>query len=209
MGLKIRIPKHIWNDYQPEAHFHRSNRPFSKPRLILRLPPAPTAIKARQVRRRKHNSSHNEPTSCKAKLHQFHYGGPHRQQKGKWQNSITYQQPCLQRTCPNCVKWHPHLVRELAQSPVVKAFHDSSPTNSLSRLGTQDIPFRARRGTDLYNSPDSEHSFDRPTCIIFPTEKGKSRFRELFHEREGRKSRNKNDDANRNRTMLGQGSGRA
>ncbi|KAF1837444.1 hypothetical protein BDW02DRAFT_566102 [Decorospora gaudefroyi] len=90
-GRKIRIPGHVWNAYQPK----------SAPRLKLKL-------------KLKSTEATKEPTTqCKTKLFRFHPGGPHRQQKGQWQNEITLEQPCLQPTCPTCWKWHPHVLGHL------------------------------------------------------------------------------------------------
>src|SRR4051812_26882874 len=102
MSHKIRIPKHIWNDYEPgskfepEPHVDAAIRPAPRLRLRLNIPAATRS------------ASYSEPeddarafekrTHCKAKLIRFHYGGPQRQRKGQWQNEITYEQPCLQPT---------------------------------------------------------------------------------------------------------------
>lgn len=187
MGLKIRIPKHIWNAYQPDIHIHNGMKLVPKLSLKLRHPPAPPFLQNGVVNRRKRDSSRNHPKSCKARLFHFHYGGPYRQHKGRWQNEITYEQPCLRKTCQNCAKWHPHLVRVLVRSPVVKVVDNSSPAKNPPPRASHDIPLRTRYDIDLPNSRDKEHLSDTPACMTFSTQNGKSNFRNLIRKRESGK----------------------
>jgi hypothetical protein len=109
MGPKIRIPARIWNAYQPPACAHAKP---AVPRLKLRLRvPAPPSTSAIHLPDPGTGENETEPTHCKVKLFRFHYGGPQRQRKGQWQNEITYEQPCLQPSCPNCQRWHAHLLQ--------------------------------------------------------------------------------------------------
>jgi hypothetical protein len=110
-GLKIRIPKWAWNAYEPP--------PQTRSKLTLKLRLAtqqPTGTTERTL-----DEPHREdgtpaqlrhPTNCKTKLWKFHYGGPARKTKGQSQHEITRETPCLQPTCANCWKWHPHLMRD-------------------------------------------------------------------------------------------------
>jgi hypothetical protein len=108
MGFKIRIPGRSWNVYQPPACAHAKP---AVPRLKLRLRvPAPPSTSAINLPDPERGENETEPTHCKVKLFRFDYGGPQRQRKGQWQNEITYEQPCLQLSCPNCQKWHAHLL---------------------------------------------------------------------------------------------------
>lgn len=120
--LKIRIPKRAWNAYDPQAELP----PRRVTRGTTRTASTPTTghpLSSKQSKKKKkkndlsspstspvRTSSH--PRSCKAKLWTFHHGGPKRVTKGVSQNEVTYEEPCLQPTCANCWKWHPHLVRE-------------------------------------------------------------------------------------------------
>ncbi|KAH6857458.1 hypothetical protein BKA58DRAFT_297054, partial [Alternaria rosae] len=109
--LKIRIPANIWNAYQPSTKTNPAKKSPRKLTLRLRFPPAPPpSNKIREVKGRNRKDLGNNATSCKVKLFRFHHGGPHRQRKGKWQNMITYEQPCLHLTCMNCWRWHAHLL---------------------------------------------------------------------------------------------------
>ncbi|KAK1907040.1 hypothetical protein P3342_006228 [Pyrenophora teres f. teres] len=112
MSNRIRISKHIWNTYEPppsqNSNTDATRGPTSPIRLRLNLPPTPQNPASPEVE--------EEPctgTRCKVKLARFNYGGPQRQQKGQWQNQITFEQPCLHPTCPNCLEWHADLMREL------------------------------------------------------------------------------------------------
>jgi hypothetical protein len=113
-GLKIRIPAHIWNAYQPQSPvtFHIPSELTPKPKLKLRIQPTPPPLHRRKSKQRRHLETQRDTICCKVKLFRFHHGGPRRQQKGRWQNRITYEQPCLMTGCASCRKWHPRLVRD-------------------------------------------------------------------------------------------------
>jgi len=111
-GLKVKIPEHIWNAYHPSTPLHKTNNAPRKLTLKLRCLSLPPPRQNRKVKQTKRRASGDAPTSCKVKLFRFHYGGPKRQQKGKWQNTVTYEQPCLQLTCKSCWRWHGHILRE-------------------------------------------------------------------------------------------------
>jgi hypothetical protein len=110
MDLKIRIPAQIWNDYQPAVPIHTSIQLAPTPKLTLRLrlprAPSPSSIHTGNGDRRKRNDPHKAPAPCKVKLFRFHYGGPNRLRRGRWQNEITYERPCLKSTCKSCRQWH-------------------------------------------------------------------------------------------------------
>ncbi|KAF2124684.1 hypothetical protein P153DRAFT_124609 [Dothidotthia symphoricarpi CBS 119687] len=90
--LIVKIPKRIWNAWDPRKTIKAKTAP--KRRIdFVRDRDSPTL-----------------PAHCKAKLWRFHYGGPAMRVAGKWQNKITYETPCLQTSCVNCQKWHPHLL---------------------------------------------------------------------------------------------------
>jgi hypothetical protein len=180
MGLKIRFPKQIWDDYRPNIHIQDSTNPIRKLTIKLRFPPVPHSLQNRVVKRRKCHSIQGRSTSCKVKLFRFHYGGPNRQHKGRWQNEITCEQPCLQQICPNCTKWYPHLVRELIRSLPVKMPCGSSLSNDVSALPSHNVPSRIRYEVDPPDARDTEHVSDPPACMTFPTQEGKSKFRELI-----------------------------
>ena len=106
-AMKIRVPKDIWNFYDPKAH------------IIERIGPNPTRIltpaKKNQIIKASTKPQHRspqQPSHCKVKLWRFHYGGPKRKTKGKVRNEVAYEQPCLKPTCATCWKWHAHLLRE-------------------------------------------------------------------------------------------------
>jgi hypothetical protein len=110
MGLKIRIPARVWNAYQPPACAYK--KPTPRPKLRLRVPAPPTTAHDINLPDPEAREDDREPSHCKVKLFRFHYGGPHRQRKGQWQNEITYEQPCLQPSCLNCRNWHARLLQE-------------------------------------------------------------------------------------------------
>jgi len=136
MGLKIRIPKRIWNEYQPApqpkapSFPNRTGLKVKIPAHIWNayLPPSPTpphktknpprklTLKLRCLSLPPPNNNRgvlrNRTTDCKVKLFRFHYGGPKRQRKGEWQHKITYETPCLEVTCKSCWRWHGHILRE-------------------------------------------------------------------------------------------------
>ena len=109
--LKLKIPAHIWNAYHPPTPLHTTNNAPRKLTLKLRCL-APALSSPPQTNNR--GVVKNKPTStdCRVKLFRFHYGGPKRQRKGGWQNKVTYEQPCLEVTCKSCWRWHGHLMRE-------------------------------------------------------------------------------------------------
>ena len=191
MGQKIQIPKHIWNSYESESGSERNvnldvNAPnVSAPRLKLRLNiPAPTQIpSSRELE--EDTRAPGIRTHCKVKLIQFHYGGPQRQQKGRWQNQITYEQPCLHPKCPNCFKWHGSLLRELSAQGDVEDGHGSAGSqreamsaeidpgnlngrwgeihNRLRSIGDESVGFKA--GNEHEKRPDmatNTKSFSHP-----------------------------------------------
>ncbi|KAF1844095.1 uncharacterized protein K460DRAFT_263578, partial [Cucurbitaria berberidis CBS 394.84] len=105
-GLKIKIPKGIWNSHDPNSHKVTK----SGPRLRLKVTPSTRDNISRAATQPQPISS-KERTHCKVKLWRFHYGGPKRKGKGKSENEITYEQPCLKPTCANCWRWHSQLVQ--------------------------------------------------------------------------------------------------
>ena len=108
MGLKIRIPRRLWNAYKrPACRYTRS-----APQLKFKLR-VPVPITIHDTHASEPEVTANEPAHCKVKLFRFHHGGPQRQRKGQWQNEVMYEQPCLQPTCPNCRRWHGHLLQQL------------------------------------------------------------------------------------------------
>jgi hypothetical protein len=113
IGLKIRIPAHIWNAYQPQppVNTHIPSGLTPKLKLKLRIQPTLSPFHRKNSKRWGHLEAQRDITSCKVKLFRFHHGGPRRQQKGRWQNRITYEQPCLMMGCASCRKWHSHLIR--------------------------------------------------------------------------------------------------
>ena len=137
-NLKIKIPKRLWNAYQPPSNApkHAATGRTNIPRLRLKLGVPnesvaehnPCSVRvADQIRGTP--PSARQPTSCKVKLWAFQYGGPKRVTKGASQNEVTYEQPCLQPTCANCWKWHPQLMQDHAP---VHAPADEQPYNSSS-----------------------------------------------------------------------------
>ena len=107
MGLKITVPKHIWNAYGP-------------------LQSKSIGIGTSRATTRSKN--------CKIKLTRFHYGGPKRRIRGQWSNEITYEQPCLQLTCISCREWYPHLLGDQALPGA--SGHDSDSTKGRSAKST-------------------------------------------------------------------------
>jgi hypothetical protein len=107
MGLKIKIPRRLWNAYkQPACKYTRS---ATRPKLKLRVP---VHVTTHDTPAPESEGTARGPAHCKVKLFRFHHGGPQRQRIGRWQNEITYEQPCLQPTCPNCRRWHAHLLQQ-------------------------------------------------------------------------------------------------
>ena len=106
-GLKVKIPAHIWNAYHPPTPLHKKKNKNAPRKLTLKLRclSLPPPNNNRGVVR-------SRTTDCKVKLFRFHYGGPKRQRKGGWQNTIMYEQPCLKATCKSCWRWHGHILRE-------------------------------------------------------------------------------------------------
>ena len=109
-GFKLKTPAHIWSDYPPPTPLHKTNNTPRKLTLKLRCLSLPPPNNNRGVVR-------SRTTDCKVKLFRFHYGGPKRQRKGGWQNSITYEQPCLKVTCKSCWRWHGHILRDRGLMP--------------------------------------------------------------------------------------------
>jgi hypothetical protein len=117
--LKIRIPEAAWNAYNPR----RQLPPRRVKRAAIRAASSTTSSTAVLDKRGKIEKNPSGPPpssvetitkarSCKVRLWGFHHGGPKRVIKGALQNEVTYETPCLQPTCANCWKWHPHLMRE-------------------------------------------------------------------------------------------------
>lgn len=114
-GLRIRVPIDIWNSYDP---LNDGIRPAPGPELNSRLPnTSSSAIHGTETKNR--DPSPVKRRRCQIRFVQFGYGGPNRKQGGQWQNQITYETPCLSRSCKNCKKWHAHLL-----SPSLKASID-------------------------------------------------------------------------------------
>jgi hypothetical protein len=117
-GLKIRIPKKIWNTCEPQKapRTSRVTKTTSKHKSTSRLDQRGRKKKSSEATSKKASeftgeitkdkqqvSPSPQPTRCKVKLWRFLYGHPNA-------DSITYETPCLQTTCANCWKWHPHLL---------------------------------------------------------------------------------------------------
>jgi len=144
-GLKIRIPKSAWNAYEPP--------PQPRPKLTLRLKvagqqPIETTEHTSDEPRHGYDtpSPLAHPTNCKVKIWQFRYGGPARRTKGKSQNEITLEAPCLQPTCANCSKWYPHLMGDQALPDEYTEQHIVSHAQSVEPI-SPDIDPRLLDGT--------------------------------------------------------------
>jgi hypothetical protein len=119
LRLKIKIPKSAWNAYDPQPQPPRRVTRAATRAASRSSPSLPVSDK--QSSSRKEDlcdpptspvETTPKPKSCKVKLWGLHHGGPKRLTKGALQNEVIYETPCLQPTCSNCLKWHPHLMRE-------------------------------------------------------------------------------------------------
>jgi hypothetical protein len=119
---KIKIPKWAWNSFEPPHHLPAHGVTRSTASTQMRTKPKTFTVhedRDKLIQPAFNTLLHEEVSltpftqhrSCKTKLWAFHHGGPRRGVKGAMQNEITCESPCLQSTCVNCWKWHPHLVR--------------------------------------------------------------------------------------------------
>jgi hypothetical protein len=101
--LKIRIPRWAWNSYELQTQAqHTSSRSTSGTHNEIDS----------KLKSSAHENPYTQPKNCRVKLWMFHYGGAKRVTRGALQHEIVYEGPCLQFTCPNCWKWHLHLMRD-------------------------------------------------------------------------------------------------
>lgn len=159
MGLKIRIPREAWNSCVPEEEGQNlsaleGRRPFE---LTANAASDDIGVDGPYALTK-------EPTHCKTKLFCFHYGGFRRQKKGQWQNSITYEQPCLQLTCSNCHQWHLPSLQDLTKS-VDQEFAVQGTEPRLEPI-RPDIDPRLLNGT--WRHIQSRHGSAIPAAIEHP-----------------------------------------
>jgi hypothetical protein len=173
-NLKIKIPKRLWNAYQPPSNSpkHAAMGRTNIPRLRLKLGVPnesvaehnPSSVHvADQIRET--TPSARQPASCKVKLWAFQYGGPKRVAKGASQNEVTYEQPCLQPTCANCWKWHPQLMQ--GHAPVhAPADEQSYTSSSMTEPVDPDIDPRILDGS--WRDHQSRHGSGRsPSSLAY------------------------------------------
>ncbi|KAF2026249.1 hypothetical protein EK21DRAFT_92583 [Setomelanomma holmii] len=183
-NLKIRIPKDIWNACRPRSISSintREGRVHAPTlRLKLRLP-------ARHVEPQQQSSTHDgvfrqqdprptQPASCKVRLWSFHHGGPKRATKGALQNEITYETPCLRRTCTTCQRWHPHLL-QAGTSTLTWTEHElNTSARSIEPISPEIDPrildgtwrdYQSRRGSDR-STTSVAHSAMSTTTVLTP-----------------------------------------
>lgn len=120
-ALKIRISKNIWNACEPRkvSRTDRLTKPASKrkssstpaqKRRKKKFNYAETD-KSSKLNNETENEKHSvslpsQSTRCKVKLWRFLYSQPRA-------DSITYDTPCLQPTCANCLECHAHLIGQV------------------------------------------------------------------------------------------------
>lgn len=122
--LKIRIPKAVWNAYEPPTRrvtrssakslsSQPSTATSTSDRQATTALTAPTRLNTRAGEIEEPSTERTRPTDCKVKLWAFHHGDPKRVTKGMAMHNIEYSTPCLQLSCKTCMQWHPHLMHEI------------------------------------------------------------------------------------------------
>lgn len=112
MGLKLIIPKHIWNAYNPSSI--QSNQSTTQKRFVRRI---------------------STTRDCNTKLYRFHYGGIQRKRTGKRKNEIDHEGPCLKVTCGSCLEWHSEMVWERGGMPTTRRYHGQDHQQQLATRG--------------------------------------------------------------------------
>ena len=106
----LRFTKDMWNESQPVRQETKS--PSTGPKEVGNQKRRPTTIETdNDLATKVPNRSPAQPKQCKVKVIRFQYGGAKVNIEGQHMNDITVTAPCLQQTCANCRKWHPHLMR--------------------------------------------------------------------------------------------------
>lgn len=163
MGLKIIIPKHIWNAYRP-AHL--------------------------QCDATERRSLCIASRDCKIKLFRFHYGGVTRKQRGKFKNAISYEGPCLKPTCASCLEWHPDRVWEGAG---MRGSEDGERADELAARGVPVSMTHSDERCPTSRKPAGRvQSIPQKQCNVrlkLSSQRGKRKFRTLVRQYEGRERR--------------------
>ncbi|KAH7406900.1 hypothetical protein DE146DRAFT_630174 [Phaeosphaeria sp. MPI-PUGE-AT-0046c] len=179
--LKSRIPKAIWNAYEPARRVTRSavrivssSFPSATQTTDRQNAPATRPTNTSAVKIDEPVTERIRPTDCKVKLWTFQYGGLKRVVKGKTANNIEYGTPCLQPTCKTCLQWHPRLMLEpetLGESSRQQAYHE--PAMDIIEPISPEVDPRILNGTwQLYQSrrgsATSARSLGQPDIISTP-----------------------------------------